>query len=796
MRISAARGTQPLVSLLGACASIVAVTMIASAALAQTTQVAGTSTQSAGNTGAANAASTDLDVILVTARRKEEDVQKVPIAITVVSPQALADNNVVTLEDLQSLVPSMTVSSSNTGSKDTANVSIRGQGWGSIGGTPAVAMYLNEMPVVTNGAGLLAGGPGLLFDLENVQVLKGPQGTLFGRNTMGGAILLQTAMPGDEFGGHVQAGVGNYNEREWDAAVNLPIVSDVLLARLAVNGQVRDGYTHYISEPGYPNGIDLDNRNYTSVRGTLLFRPNSMFSNESILTYQDYRNNGSSDFLVGVNPNDQGGLIVQKYPTLLAQLAEQEALGARVHIPSGVNTSANGGELLAFTNITRIALTDNLTFRNILGDQTSQSSFASGASGSSSPIFNIYLQQDPEAQYSEEAQLQGKSFASRLDWQAGVFFLKSNSPSYQLTELDVLATSPGDPSDPNVNARGGRFAKNEAVYAQGTFDLSDWIRGLKFTGGLRENWDWNQGTSVGANPADPTPSWCGGVDPTNCSFVTYQHPNHSRALTWTTGFDYAITSEQLVYLQSRRGYRPGGSVVDQSTIGPLTFPFQPEYVTDYELGLKSNWTVGSIPIKTDVDFFDQEYTSIQVTEEVPVPGGQPGEQADVTGNAAAARLQGAEFEGTAQLTSQLSVRAYWDYLSFHYRSFGAGVASDALVAGETANRIPHKYGLGGAYKIPLAHDLGNVRFNADYAWQARFGDFLGTDIIPAHDTLNVSANWDNIAGAPVDLSFFMSNALNKTYLTGGIGFGLGFVEGTYGDPRMFGARLNYRFGAH
>jgi iron complex outermembrane receptor protein len=203
---------------------------------------------------AVSAKSNGLEEIVVTARRREENIQSVPIAITVVTPQAMQDNNVHTLQDIQMLVPSLTVSSGNAGSKDAANVTIRGQGWSSLGGgaSTAVAMYLNEVPIVTDWAGLLAGGPGLFFDMENVQVLKGPQGTLFGRNTMGGAVLLQTARPTNEFGGHIQATYGNYNDREFDGAVNLPLVSDVLLARIAVNGQLRDGYTHILSMPGHP----------------------------------------------------------------------------------------------------------------------------------------------------------------------------------------------------------------------------------------------------------------------------------------------------------------------------------------------------------------------------------------------------------------------------------------------------------------------------------------------------------------------------------------------------------------
>jgi iron complex outermembrane receptor protein len=149
-----------------------------------------------------------LEEIIVTARRREENLQKVPISITELSPQQIRDNNITTLLDVQQLVPSLTVTTGNVGQRDSANVSIRGQGWGSFG-QPATAMYLNEVPIPTDYSNNLAGGPGLFFDLENVQVLKGPQGTLFGKNTMGGAILLQSARPTNDFGGRISVGYGN-----------------------------------------------------------------------------------------------------------------------------------------------------------------------------------------------------------------------------------------------------------------------------------------------------------------------------------------------------------------------------------------------------------------------------------------------------------------------------------------------------------------------------------------------------------------------------------------------------------
>jgi iron complex outermembrane receptor protein len=156
----------------------------------------------------------ELEEIVVTARRREERIQTVPIAISAFSQDTLKKNNIVSVEDLQNLVPSLTVSSAN---RDTVALSIRGQGGFSPGGSPSVTSYLNEVPTPIYGLGSY-------YDLQSVEVLKGPQGTLFGQNSVGGAITLVSKRPTNDFGGYVAATFGNYNDRELEGAINIPIV--------------------------------------------------------------------------------------------------------------------------------------------------------------------------------------------------------------------------------------------------------------------------------------------------------------------------------------------------------------------------------------------------------------------------------------------------------------------------------------------------------------------------------------------------------------------------------------------
>jgi iron complex outermembrane receptor protein len=715
-----------------------------------------------------------LEEITVTARRKEENARDVPISISVISPEAIKDNNIATVQDLQFLVPSLTSTTGNVGQRDSANIAIRGQGYGSIAGQPAVAIYLNEVPVPSDYDGILAGGPGLFFDLENAQVLKGPQGTLFGRNTMGGAVLLQTARPTHEFGGRIQVGTGNYDNREIDGAINLPIVEDVLLTRLAFNEQVRDGFTHVLPSSTYPGGVDLDNRDTKSIRGTVTFKPTAGIQNDSIFTYQVYSSHGSGDFLTAVDTSPSG-TAAQTYPNLPAELAQQQALGARTHIPINTNLNGTGGSLLAIENITKVDLTDQLTIRNIFGFDRARFNYLSDLFGVDVPLFSVVSDLYPVNQFTDELQLSGKNFGSRLEWVVGGFYSDQGPPDHSVfPTLGVqILEPPGSPAsvvDHDVQRR--LLIRSKAIFAQGTYDLSDFIRGLKVTGGVRETYDYriDSQATVGVG-------------------VVSSVRSDTSAPTWTAALEYQVVPETSVYFTSRRGYRAGGSTV--ATNG-VTFPFSSEFVTDYEVGVKSDWKVGDVPIRTNADVYYQDYSGIQVNQLIPYPG-EPG-GLNVTSNAAAARLWGAEFEAQAILTRQFQVGVNFSYLSFAYTKFDPGVDGAGLIAGETANRIPWEAGLNARYNLPVSEQLGEISLRGNFHWQDKFGDFLGTGTIPSYGLLNLSINWDSVGRAPLDVQLFVTNALNKTYASGGIGF-LGVAERTYGDPRLYGIRLNYRFGA-
>jgi iron complex outermembrane receptor protein len=228
---------------------------------------------------AADDKSAALEEVIVTARRREESLQQVPISITAIDQDTLQRQGVNTLTDLQQLVPSAYVTGYAHGSSQQF-FSLRGQSesglntGGGAGGGPAVVGYFSEVPVPMS-------GPGLYYDLQSVEVLKGPQGTLFGRNTTGGAVLFEPRRPDlTKPTGYGEMLIGDYRRAQGEGAVNFPVIDGKLAVRVAGQAESREGYTRDVN-----TGVRYDNRHFQAARIGILFEPNDIFENYFIGNY-------------------------------------------------------------------------------------------------------------------------------------------------------------------------------------------------------------------------------------------------------------------------------------------------------------------------------------------------------------------------------------------------------------------------------------------------------------------------------------------------------------------------------
>jgi iron complex outermembrane receptor protein len=765
-----------------------------------------------------------LEEIIVTARRKEEKLQSVPVAITAFSPAKLEEAHIESASDLAHFVPAL---ASSQETRDEQVFYLRGQGPnGGQGGAPGVVTYFSEVP-------FYASGPGIYFDLDNLQVLRGPQGTLFGRNTTGGAVLFEPKHPTNNFEGYLQASFGDYNLHEEEGALNIPIIEDKLLVRGAFDIDQRDGFTH-----DYTSGKDLDNRDYWSFRLGVTWRPTDDFENYLVYDSLYSHTNGTGIELQAINTNPTTAF-AQTFcpatgacPTAQKFLAEQAAVG-----PRGTFSTPGLGGLdktysYGITDIATYDLSDDIKVKNIFGYRVLKNLLRYDLDAMPVALIDFVTPNNwnlSNSQYTDELQFQGNSLGGNLNWIAGAFgeFLHPSG-----TTVAQLATSSVTPALPGFilpvqvlsnsmgqNALGpeGITERTQAVFLQGTYNLGglyDVLEGLKLTAGVRYTWDYTSNSNFEVvNVFLPTslPPPLGGLqvahqdcvtNPLTCTYKSHQF----QAPTWTVGLDYQVTPDTLVYVKSSRGFKSGGF----NGAGNQTFPieYESEYVTDVEIGLKADWDIDGIKLRTNLDGFHDDYRNAQraigvLVQTVPTPG-SPKSATTVIANGDAT-VEGTEFEGTVIPFKDLELTASWTYIHARYDKFlipqGAGLPD----LNESDLPYPftpkNKFGFSARYHVPIVpEEAGDVSVQASYVHTGRI-QYSTADVEPygnepGYGLVDLNVDWDNVFRQPIDVSFFMTNVTDTLAKVGNVGIynTQGYVDVIYNEPQMWGFRLKYRFG--
>ncbi|MBV1688568.1 TonB-dependent receptor [Novosphingobium sp. G106] len=480
----------------------------------------------------ANASESGNDII-VTARRSEERLQDVPISITVLNPEQLSQHNIVSTADLGSFVPSLTINSQFGPEK--ASFVIRGftQAYHTA---PTVGVYFADVAApralgpTTSGNGA---GVGSMFDLQNVQVLKGPQGTLFGRNTTGGAILLVPQKPTDKLEGYVEGTIGNYNAHRVQAVLNVPL-SDTFKVRGGIDYNKADGYLKNHSGIG-PS--DFANTNYFAARLSIVGNLTPNLENYTVASYSRSNTHGAIQKLATCTDQNGNtattGLAPVFAPAACAQIARQNARGDGIWDVE--NNDPNPLELIkqwSVINTTTWSASDNLTIKNIASYQEYYESASFSLWGDNYRVYpgfplagaqnppvggglrTIQLQQGyyswttAENSFSEELQFQGHSSDNRFTWQAGGYIELAHPLGWNSQLVDIFnncsdikanicqpltlpfQVAPGVFFPVAVGSTSEANTKDtfndKALYAQATYKLTDQ---LSLTGGVRYTWD-------------------------------------------------------------------------------------------------------------------------------------------------------------------------------------------------------------------------------------------------------------------------------------------------------------------
>ncbi|HVN44130.1 MAG TPA: TonB-dependent receptor [Steroidobacteraceae bacterium] len=722
-----------------------------------------------------------LEEIIVVARRREERAQDTPLAVSVRSGEQLREANAVLLEDIDRDIPNVRMVSSPQ-SVSALDVTIRGQtvNRSAIVFDPAVGLYVDGV-YVANGQGAMM----TLLDIDSVEVLRGSQGTLFGRNNTGGSILLLTHRPElQQFSGELAASGGNYGEFMDRAIVNLPIGSDAAV-RLAFQGDSRQGFGSSVSS-GQEN---FQNQHRYQARFGALWKPGE--STELYFTYERFEANEVGALLHPLSGPAPGTLVAQ-IGTLFAQFPIPGL--PTVSFPS--DPYQTDGNFHAFDDaktdslqLTAVQkLGGDLALKLILGYRHLDASTALDVDATTLPLADTTLY-NTSNQKSAEWQINDKAFDQRLDWVAGLYWFRDNggSPSVQspaspefLSALEQLNMATGGAVDltplfPPLPVYDQNWVTNSsyAGYLHGEYQLtSDWAvaAGARHTNDRRE---------LKENAYVDIPGFG-----QNCTFLDTSLPppyqingpcppidKVAKFSYWSWEFTtrYRLTPELNTYLRVGRSQRSGGWNSPLATVQDQ--PFRPEQLTDGELGLKADLLGGALAINADV--FYGKYDDMQRLLARLNADGTP---VTLITNAAQARIGGAELEALWRATSRLSLLTSlgWTdarYETFLYQPIPGAPAQD--LSNNEFYQTPRLQGdIGGSYQVPL--EAGDLLLRADYMWQDKieFNVINDFNYQRAYGTANAriafashSRSWE--------LAVFANNFTDKRYA---------YTGGTLGAP--------------
>ncbi|CAB1370667.1 putative TonB-dependent receptor [Denitratisoma oestradiolicum] len=672
-----------------------------------------------------------LEEIIVTAEKREESLQKVPIAVSAISTRELENLRVANVMDMMNKVPSVNLVPF-TGNRAAPNLFIRGMGGTDTQTTKdgATGIYVDGV-LVGRGTGLAAD----VADLERVEVLRGPQGTLYGRNTSAGAINFITRKPEKDFSFEQQLTVGNYDLFASRTKVNVPLAEN-LYTRFSYMRSSNDGWVKN-NNATLSNQADFNEDEKEAMK--LAFR---LLATDKLTV----------DYSLDSSKLDYGNLSYQIIQGATAPNGRQMSAPVVKGLPLS-KANISGHNLTLSWDLGTAVLKSITAYRKL--DSESYQNYAD--------IFT-QLRLENQDQVSQEFQLVGDAFGKRVSYVAGLFYYKEES--------DELSTSTYNPTLADAWSVKAT-SKSTALYGQATWKLPILDDRLRLTLGVRETHDEREAvkTFIASNFS---PSSNGTIVPGNKSFSKF-----NPSLT----ADYAFTDDISGYAKIATGYRAGGFNV-RSTPSGFGQGFNQENVRAYELGVKSDLL--DKRLRLNVATFVNRYSDLQVDQVRTPPIFTD------TLNAGKAEVKGVEVEVTALLAQGLTANVFYSYLDGKYKSYlDNGVE---LADSKHMPFTPKNQGGAGLQYASGMTPYGKLIVNLDYKWQDEWysGPNANT-LTDGYGVWNARVQLANIRAAQgtVRVALWSKNLTDRQYRIATTNLGL--LSAQYGEPRMTGLDLIYEY---
>lgn len=758
----------------------------------------------------ASAESVVLEEIVVTAQKRAENLQQVPVSVTAFTAASMDSRSMFNLANLSSFTPNVDINhGKGDGGSTNAAVFIRGVGQNDFifPTDPGVGIYIDGVYIARSIGGMLD-----LADVERIEVLRGPQGTLYGKNTIGGAINVVTTRPGEETSGEVKVTFGERDRGDIEASISGPLAENKLYGKLALVSKNQDGYSERVS-----SDLDLGDTNVDAVRAGLNWVVSEDVSLYLSADASRIRQNGAPGTLL--ETFDAPGGLYGLYNGLAAPF-----VGAQLGLPpgslfddrwvTGDHEESNGtgptedeNDSWGVTATLDWSVNESLSFKSITAYREMDATIRTDIDYSPFPIIHTDEEQEQE-QFSQEFQFSGQSKDGSLNWLLGAYYLEEEISDLNqvllasgiFDTLNVLPAAvvplvPGFPCPapfpaPCVGGAGNPLNAllDLDVRPHTALDTTNWAIFLHMSYALTERVSLTLG---GRYSYEEKEYFIDSVFPNSGNIAT---PPTKDKQDWSkftpkVGLDFQINNDLMVYASITQGQKSGGW--NPRPLQPAEFKrYDQEELTAYEVGLKSKLLDGRMTL--NFAMFYSEYEDLQLFANSINPAN--GSLLLTVDNAGDVDLYGFELEIAARPVANLDLNFGVGYLENEYSSLAPNTGySDN-------NELPQAprwtVNAGAQYRFDLGGDMGWLTLRGDMSYRSKtYNDPQNTrEIVQSgYSLFNARVSWTS-PSETWESSVFVTNIGDKEYFTSAESIpAFGIRNAVYGRPREWGMSVTYHF---
>jgi iron complex outermembrane receptor protein len=718
-----------------------------------------------------------LEEVLVTARKVEEQASKTPVTIHSVDASAFQQFNASSIHELERMAPNVSFETTSpiSGSSNSSVIYMRGVGQSEflLTNDAGVGMYVDGVYRARSMGGVMDTAA-----IEQVEILKGPQGTLFGKNTIGGAINIRTRMPGEMLGGSISTRIGDDGRRDLSGLLDLPIIDGELTSLWGISTRHMDDYGVRLDKTsGVPTGEEMGDEDRWSWFSKWQWQPSDELEIVFSVDGQEIREHSFSAVIVSESPakmtsDVNASLFGSIYNAWAAANSAPIYDGSYLTQDPHTNyaTGPNFSELDELGGSFTVSWQQPwATLKSITAYRDLWSKFGRDPDASEITLIHTANQID-HYQLSQELQLNGLSLDEKLQWTAGLYYFKEVGRDH--IDGDVLPDVCPD-TGLCLSIDGYYDVENSSVagYGQFTYQVAE---AWRLTAGLRYSDESREFQSFQYLSDSNTP-----VLPDDNYELNYEE--------WTphVGVDWQITEQALAYLSYSEGFKSGGFVTRYLSVQPAPASFKPEYVDNYELGLKLNDDARRWQL--NLATFYADYEDIQT---VTIQGAIP-----VTRNAADGRVRGVELDLQALLTERVSAIFQLGYLDAEYTR----VDPDAAAAGlqehyQFVNTPQWSSSLGLQYQQDLSQQR-QLQLSTHYHWRSEVANDAPNTPVLIEGPLGLLSARAELQIQSLSVAAYAKNLTDEIYLVSGSSDipAVGISEANYSRGREWGIELGYQW---